>query len=368
MSIFEDKMIASLADLHLPLLEWYDRCKREMPWRGASDSYFVWVSEIMLQQTRVEAVRAYFLRFTAALPTLQHLARCDEETLLKLWEGLGYYNRVRNMQKAAKIVVEQYGGELPRSYEQLLTLPGIGEYTAGAIASIAYNIPVPCVDGNVLRVLSRITANSADISLPAVKKEYQVLAQNMIPAEIDLPASGGRAGDFNQSLMELGATVCLPNGAPLCDVCPVRTRCAAFLAGNPQDYPVKPAKPARKTVKKTISVLICGDLVLLRKRPDDGLLAGLWEFWNADGWLNRDELTDQLTQQGISVTAVHSLKKAKHIFSHIEWQMQGYLVYTDKPSALEDGEWVKLTELRESYALPGALKAYSKELERWVQQ
>ncbi len=372
MSIFDDKTTYSLARLHEPLLAWYDTCKREMPWRGASSSYFVWVSEIMLQQTRVEAVRAYFLRFTAALPTLQHLAECDEQTLLKLWEGLGYYNRVRNMQKAAKIVMEQYGGELPRSYELLLTLPGIGEYTAGAIASIAYNIPVPCVDGNVMRVLSRVTANSADITLSSVKKDYQVLAQSMIPIDdsSNSPALqdrfNPRAGDFNQSLMELGATVCVPNGAPLCDDCPIQTQCKAFLSGNPQHYPVKTAKTARKIEKKTIVILMYGDQVLLQKRPNSGLLAGLWEFWSMDGWLNRDELTNALMEQGIFANAIHSLKKAKHIFSHIEWQMQGYLVYLEKLSTTGGGEWVKLTDLRENYALPSALKAYSKELERWV--
>lgn len=360
MSIFDTDTFSRLGGLHIPLLQWYDQNKREMPWRGAADSYHVWISEIMLQQTRVEAVRAYFARFVAALPTLQDLAQCDENALLKLWEGLGYYNRVRNMQKAAKIVVEQYGGTLPRDYTALLTLPGIGEYSAGAIASIAYEIPVPCVDGNVLRVLSRITANSADISLPVVKKDYQVLARSIIPP--------GRAGDFNQSLMELGAMICVPNGAPLCHACPVQTLCAAALAGNPLDYPVKPAKPGRKILKKTVCVVLCGNQVLLWQRPADGLLAGLWEFLSFDGWLTRDELLPHLAEQGLAADSAHTLKAAKHIFTHLEWRMHGFLVYTAACTPVAGAQWVSVPELREHYALPSALLAYSEQLEGWANQ
>ncbi|MBC8545838.1 A/G-specific adenine glycosylase [Clostridiaceae bacterium NSJ-31] len=357
--IFNRETRDSAAAIPAPLLAWYDQNKREMAWRDAHNSYYTWVSEIMLQQTRVEAVRAYFDRFIAALPTLRDLAACDEETLLKLWEGLGYYNRARNLQKAAKLVVERHGGELPRDYEQLLALPGIGEYTAGAIASIAYGIPAPCVDGNVMRVLSRVTANCADITLPAVKRDYQALARELIPA--------GRAGDFNQALMELGALVCLPNGLPLCGGCPLAELCAAHRAGCELDYPVKPPKPERRIEEKTVCVLVCGELVYLQKRPEGGLLAGLWEFWNRPGHLSRDELCRELERDGLAVRSMHTLKKAKHIFTHIEWRMQGYLAYAEQPIPLPGGEWISLPQLREGHALPGALRAYSADLERWVQ-
>lgn len=358
MNIFDPAVCDALRGLHVPLLAWYDQNKRDMPWRGAADSYHVWLSEIMLQQTRVKAVRAYYERFTAALPTLRDLALCDEDTLLKLWEGLGYYNRVRNLQRTAKIVMEEHGGELPHDYGKLLALPGIGEYTAGAVASIAYGIPVPCVDGNVMRVLSRLAASAEDTSLPAVKQAHRVLAQSMIPAD--------RAGDFNQSLMELGALVCLPNGQPLCGSCPLQDRCAAFLAGNPLDYPVKAPKPTRKLVKKTVCVLICGDRVLLWQRPADGLLAGLWEFFCIDGWVGRSELTHHIQALGLVLENSRALKPSTHIFTHLEWRMHGFIAYTADCPAVEGARWVTLADLRERYALPGALKAYSDELERWA--
>lgn len=352
----ESGILRRLSGFWVPLLEWYDQNRRELPWRETANSYFTWVSEIMLQQTRVEAVRAYFLRFTAALPTVHALAVCDEETLLKLWEGLGYYSRARNLQKAARLVEARHGGALPHSYEELLALPGIGEYTAGAVASICYNIPVPCVDGNVLRVLSRVTAQSADISLPAVKRGFRALAQELLPP---------RAGDFNQALMELGATVCVPNGVPLCAQCPVSMFCEAARAGNPLAYPVKARKPARRIQEKTVAVLLCGGQVYLQKRPETGLLAGLWEFWNTEGFLTGAELRARLTAGGVAVEELLPLKKAKHIFTHLEWQMRGFLVYAEAPAPLA-GQWVPLSRLRAEYALPGALKAYSAGLEGWV--
>ena len=202
-----------------PLLAWYEKNRRKLPWRENVSAYRVWVSEIMLQQTRVEAVKPYFARFIDALPDVSDLADCEEEKLLKLWEGLGYYNRVRNMQKAAKTVMEEYGGQLPDDYEKLLSLKGIGSYTAGAIASIAYGIPVPAVDGNVLRIITRLTQDESDIMKQSVKKRVEQALLEVMPQK--------RAGVFNQALMELGATVCVPNGAPLCEACPWKEFCLA---------------------------------------------------------------------------------------------------------------------------------------------
>lgn len=361
------KVPACLQGIPSLLLTWYSRYKRQMPWRDCGNSYYIWLSEIMLQQTRVEAVRAYFLRFVAELPTIEALAGCGEEKLLKLWEGLGYYNRVRNLQKAAQMVMEQYHGELPRDYRELLRLPGIGEYTAGAIASIAYGIAVPCVDGNVMRVLSRITADPADIAQPAAKRHYQALVQAWLDG---LASSAGQAenaavGNFNQALMELGATVCLPNGAPQCAICPVAQRCLAHQQGREEAFPIKAAKALRRQEKKTICVMLYGDLVLLQKRPDSGLLAGLWEFPHLDGWASRSSVQSWLASFGAEAEGLYTLKKAKHVFSHIEWLMQGYLIYLTCKAPLP-GRWIALSDLRQNYALPNAIQAYSRELERWI--
>lgn len=345
---FSAEDFAHAAALPAALLPWYDRCKREMPWRGAADAYAVWVSEIMLQQTRVEAVRGYFVRFMEALPTPQALAQCPEERLMKLWQGLGYYNRARNMQRAARMVVEQHGGKLPQSYEALAALPGIGDYTAGAVASIAYGLPVPCVDGNVLRVLSRILANGEDVSRPPVKAAYRALAQAMIPE--------GRAGDFNQSLMELGATVCLPNGAPLCESCPAAPLCRARLAGTQTDYPVKPPKAARRVEQRTVLLAVHAGRVLLCQRPQRGLLAGLWEYPAAPGWLSPEETTAFAARFGTPAAAPVPLGGAKHIFTHLEWHMRGYAVPLLNA---QEGVWATPDELAASYALPSALRAYT---------
>ena len=223
-------MNSSLSKIADPLLNWYHTYARTLPWRQSPSAYHIWVSEIMLQQTRVEAVKSYYHRFTAELPTIADLAACPEEKLLKLWEGLGYYNRVRNMQKAAVQIMTQYHGEMPRSYEELLKLPGIGSYTAGAVASIAYGIPVPAVDGNVLRVITRITANYGDITKQNTKDKITKQLQAIIPNQ--------HAGDFNQALMELGATVCIPNGEPQCFICPVQAYCKAFQEGLTTELPV----------------------------------------------------------------------------------------------------------------------------------
>ena len=262
-----------LSKIVSPLFAWYDVNRRILPWRELVTPYRVWVSEIMLQQTRVEAVKPYFERFMTALPDIRALAESDEEQLLKLWEGLGYYNRVRNMQKAARQILEDYGGVMPSEYEDLLTLTGIGSYTAGAIASIAYQKKRPAVDGNVLRVLSRLRRDDRFISDGKVKQEVEKDLLEIMP--------GHRPGDFNQAMMEIGACICIPNGAPLCDQCPLADICRAHKDGVETQYPYKEAKRSRNIEKKTILILRDDDKTVVRKRPEKGLLAGMYEL---PGW------------------------------------------------------------------------------------
>ena len=305
-----------------PLLEWFRQNARVLPWREEPLPYYVWVSEIMLQQTRVEAVKPYFQRFIQALPGVRELAECPEEKLLKLWEGLGYYNRVRNMQKAARIVLAEYDGRLPADYEALLKLPGIGSYTAGAIASIAFGLPVPAVDGNVLRVICRICENEEDITRQSVKTEFERRIREIEPRECP--------GLFNQALMELGALVCVPNGAPDCEACPVAACCLARIHGRTGELPRKKEKQKRKTEKKTVLVLRDEVHTVIHKRPGKGLLAGLYELPNLEGHLSEDEVLGCLKEHGLSPVRIQPLRPAKHIFSHVEWHMTGYLILVEE--------------------------------------
>lgn len=329
-----------------PLLAWYHKSRRVLPWREDPQPYKVWISEIMLQQTRVEAVKPYFARFMEALPTVESLAMAEEERLLKLWEGLGYYNRARNLQKAAKEIMDTHEGRIPDSYTELLKLPGIGSYTAGAIASIAYGAAVPAVDGNVLRVLSRILASRDDILKQSVKKQMERDIKPVIPAD--------EAGAFNQSLIEIGALVCVPSGAPLCGQCPVEGLCLAKRHGLLDEIPLRQVKAKRRTEKKTVCVITDGERVLLDKRPDTGLLASLYELPNREGHLKQEELAEAFNLQGIR--AVEPLPSAKHIFSHIEWHMIGYRVLVDQVP--EDKIQAKLQDLSEKYPLPNAFQKY----------
>ena len=339
-----------------PLLFWYGRAARVLPWRDHPEPYRVWVSEIRLQQTRVEAVKPYFERFLAALPTVSDLARAPEEQLLKLWEGLGYYSRARNLQKAARIMAERYGGEVPASYEELLALPGIGEYTAGAISSIAFGIPVPAVDGNVLRVVSRLSADDSDIGNPALKKDVAARLRRILPE--------GRAGDFNQAMMELGATVCLPNGAPLCGECPLSSLCLARSEGLTDRLPVKAAKKARVSEDLTVFLIACGGRAALRRRPEKGLLAGLWELPNVPGKLGEKQAKELLEKWGVPAREMKPLPGAKHIFTHREWHMTAWAVRTGR--ADEGMTWASRRELEESYPLPYAFKAFFRPLKELI--
>lgn len=339
-----------------PLLEWYPHHARVLPWREDPAPYRVWVSEIMLQQTRVEAVKPYFERFIQALPDIASLAACPEERLLKLWEGLGYYNRVRNMQAAANTVMREYDGRLPADYEELQKLKGIGHYTAGAIASIAYGIPVPAVDGNVLRILMRVSEDDADIMKQSVKTETEHLLQPVIPKE--------HAGMFTQAMMELGATICVPNGEPKCTECPWQPFCLACRHGSYGHLPHKGKARPRKIEEKTVLLIRDGEKVLLHRRPRRGLLAGMYEFPNLEGHLTREEVTRYVESMELLPLKVEPLEDARHIFSHIEWQMTGYMIRVAQLDDL-DGQkegyvFAEAEVSEEKYAIPSAFARYTR--------
>ena len=331
-----------------PLLKWYGENKRVLPWREKKNPYEIWVSEIMLQQTRVEAVKPFYERFMRELPNVAALAVCPEEKLLKLWEGLGYYNRVRNMQKAAQKIMEVYDGVFPADYEALKGLPGIGNYTAGAVASIAFCIPVPAVDGNVLRVMARLREDGEDILKQSVKNRVEAELTEIMPAEVP--------GAFNQAMMDLGATVCLPNGAPKCEICPARTVCEAYKNGLTEVLPVRAKKKSRRVEERTVLLLFQGRKVALRKRPDTGLLAGLWEYPNLPESLDEAGALLALAQMGLSAESIAPAGSAKHIFTHIEWDMKGY--FADVAGENDDLIWVD-ADAFDALALPTAFKKYT---------
>lgn len=339
------------------LLAWYDENRRALPWREQPEPYRVWVSEIMLQQTRVEAVKPYFARFMERLPDISALASVGDDELLKLWEGLGYYSRARNLKAAAQQIMEQYGGQMPSEYHELLKLKGIGSYTAGAIASIAFGQPVPAVDGNVLRVIMRLLADDSDISEPSVKKRVEEDLRPVMPAD--------RPGDFNQALMELGATVCLPNGAPRCPECPWKRFCRAGLGQSWQQYPKKAAKKPRTVEEKTILVIRDGHRTVIRQRPKKGLLAGMYEFPTLSGKASLDEIKDWLKGQGVHAVRIEKLAASKHIFTHKEWHMTGYMVLVDGLEPMRSDPSLLLVdaeETEEKYPVPSAFSAYTEYL------
>ncbi|MCM1127598.1 MAG: A/G-specific adenine glycosylase [Lachnospiraceae bacterium] len=344
--------LSVLDEIAEPLLKWYDSGRRLLPWREDPSPYHVWVSEIMLQQTRVEAVKPYYDRFMQALPDIEHLAVAEEENLLKLWEGLGYYNRVRNLNKAAKIIMKEYHGNMPSEYEQLVKLPGIGSYTAGAVSSIAYGQRVPAVDGNVLRVLTRLCCDERDIMQQSVRRQIEQELRPVIPE---------RAGDFNQALMELGATVCVPNGAPHCADCPWREICRAHKRGEELCFPHKTPPKPRTIEEKTILIIRDGRRTALQKRDSSGLLAGMYEFPSLDGKLSARQVLSFLKREGLSVLKIEELKESRHIFSHKEWHMIGYMVRVDELAPQIGNEkllFVEKDEAKEKYPIPSAYSAY----------
>ncbi len=354
-----------------PLQSWFAQNARTLPWREEPKAYYVWVSEIMLQQTRVEAVKPYFMRFVRELPRVGDLAQCPEERLLKLWEGLGYYNRVRNMKAAAIQMMERYDGRVPEDYEQLLELKGIGHYTAGAIASIAYGKPYPAVDGNVLRVLSRITGDDSDIAKQSVRSAAEERL-SLLMRRYAAPAAGAEAGRtvlhpgvFNQALMELGALVCVPNGEPHCDVCPCASFCRARLQGRTAQLPVRKKPKARRIEKRTVLIVRNGARVALCRRASEGLLAGLYELPNCKGHLDADGVIAYVREKGYEPLRVCPLQDARHIFSHVEWHMKGYAVrIADEPDCGEDAPWLftEAADVQERYAIPAAFSRYAEYL------
>lgn len=332
------------SEITTPLLEWYRQEQRILPWRENNDAYRVWVSEIMLQQTRVEAAKEYYIRFLTALPTVFDLAVCEEEKLLKLWEGLGYYSRARNLQKTAKIIVESYGGEFPKTKKELLALPGIGEYTAGAILSIAHYLPAPAVDGNVFRVISRLTENPTDISEP----KYRAYLTERL--EGIYPQSGKACSEFTQSLMELGAMICKPQ-SPECGVCPLQNICRSFKNGSQENYPVLPAKREKRKEQVTVLLILTKNGIAVRKRTA-GVLKGMNEFPSFI------EKTKEESLKELDITDYTTVAEGKftHIFTHIAWDMTAYVIKTDKvnlPCYFEN-------ELDEKISLPTAFKQCQK--------
>lgn len=341
-----------LYELADAVTDWYRTHRRALPWRNTDNPYHIWVSEIMLQQTRVEAVKGYYDRFLKELPEVKNLAEAEEDKLLKLWEGLGYYNRVRNMQKAAKQIMIEYEGEFPDTYEAILSLSGIGSYTAGAIASFAYGQRRPAVDGNVLRVITRITGDDSDIMKQSTKKRIEEEIQEVIPEDA--------AGDFNQGLIELGAIVCVPNGEPKCSECPVCCVCEARKQGRIAQLPVKSKAKKRRIEKKTILVFRDEDRIAISKRPDKGLLAGLYELPGVPGHLSQEEVTAYSKSIGLMPVRIKKLTDAKHIFSHVEWHMTGYAVQVDELEKTNEKGFLFIhpEEIRSTYPIPAAYEAY----------
>lgn len=346
-------VLSPLDRIALPLLAWYDRGRRILPWRESPTPYHVWISEIMLQQTRVEAVKPYYDRFIRELPDVESLAGVEEEKLLKLWEGLGYYNRARNLKRAAEKIVADYGGEMPGEYEELVKLPGIGSYTAGAVSSIAFRRAVPAVDGNVLRILSRLRMDERDILDAKVKKEIEAELSEAIPRE--------RPGDFNQALMELGAVVCVPNGAPKCERCPWETFCEAKKTGRMTEFPHKSPKKPRGIEQKTILLIRDEDKIALHKRADKGLLAGMYEFPAMPGEQTEEKVLAYLKTLGVAPLRIEKLPPSKHIFTHKEWHMTGYAIRVDELERMQPAEdllFVTPGEIENGYPIPSAFAAY----------
>ena len=341
-----------LAKLPGALLPWYRENKRNLPWRKDREPYHVWLSEIMLQQTRVEAVKGYYARFLDRLPTIADLAACDDDSLHKLWEGLGYYSRVRNLKKAAQAIMENHGGKFPVEYGEVRALPGIGDYTAGAVCSICFDRPTPAVDGNVLRVISRLTEDPTPIDLPARKKKINADLAAIYPTE---------AGEFTQALMELGATLCGPNWKPRCGECPCKTFCGGALHGTAENFPVKLPKKGKRVEEKTVFILSCDGRYALEKRGSEGLLAGLWQFPNVEKKLETDEALKAVESMGLRPRDLHRIVEKNHIFTHIRWEMRGIYMEVAEPGGAF--VWMKEEEILLQAALPTAFRQFREEKE-----
>ncbi|MBQ7521326.1 MAG: A/G-specific adenine glycosylase [Clostridia bacterium] len=341
-------MINDLQNIVNPLLEWFAENKSDFSWRKDRLPYHVWISEIMLQQTRIEAVKRYYTRFISELPDIRSLSEVSDEKLLKLWEGLGYYSRARNLKKSAQTIMQSYNGVFPNTYSEIIKLSGIGEYTAGAIASICFNEKVTAVDGNVLRVVARLCGSKENVLLPEVKKDTQEKLQKILPEQ---------SGNFNEALMELGEKICVAKGTPLCQKCPLRDYCTAFKDNLTAEIPVRIKPLKRKKEEKTIFLLT--DLqgnIAVEKRPQNGLLSGMYQFPNTENFHTTEQLQQILTERQISFTKITFQKNAKHIFTHIEWHMKSYVVTVKEQS--KNFLWVSKAELSEKYPLPTAFRQF----------
>ena len=334
-------------ELGAAVLRWYDAGHRDLPWRQDREPYHIWLSEIMLQQTRVEAVKGHYARFLETLPTVEALANCPEEKLEKLWEGLGYYSRVRNLQKAAKVIQEQYGGVFPNTHDAVLSLPGIGPYTAGAICSICFQLPTPAVDGNVLRLAARLTADETPIDSPDFRKQVTKALQHHYD---------NRPGDLTQALMELGATLCGPNRPAECEKCPCSSFCIAAKQGIADRLPVRSPKKEKRTEELTVFLLLCDDKVALQRRPREGLLAGLWQLPNVPGILEPSQAAEAAEAMGVQIRQMLYQWESSHIFTHIRWQMRLYCIEAAKTEA--GFHWMTEAQIADSAALPTAFRQF----------
>lgn len=339
------------AEVPALLLDWFEQNARDLPWRQDREPYHVWLSEIMLQQTRVQAVLGYYVRFLQALPDVASLAACEQDKLLKLWEGLGYYSRVRNLQKAAQVICAEHGGTFPKEYAAIRALPGIGDYTAGAIASICFEQPKAAVDGNVLRVVTRLMGDDTPIESIAFRKAVAAALEAVYPA--------GKCGAFAQALMELGALVCVPNGAPLCDKCPLAHLCRAKAEGRIEALPVKEKKKPRRKEQLTVLLLWCEGKLALCRRPDEGLLAGLWQLPNVSGELSTEQALQQAAEWGVQPLHPEQVIHRKHIFTHVEWEMTGVAIRCSREA--EDFIWADADQRAGEYALPTAFRQFLEE-------
>ncbi len=344
------------------LLDWYRNNKRDLPWRRDKDPYHIWISEIMLQQTRVEAVKGYYKRFLERFPDIRALAAASEDEYLKLWEGLGYYSRVRNLHKTAVILVNEYGGRFPGSAAQLESLPGIGRYTAAAVASIAFDENAIAVDGNLLRIFSRLCAYEGNIRQESGRNAAADYFLSVLLKEQERGKAS--AGDFNQALMDLGAGVCVPNAAPACGQCPWNGACRAHMQGKEREYPHVPEKKARPVEERTIFLIHYDRRIVLRKRPEKGLLAGLYEFPGCEGSLDAAQAAAIVRKLGFSPLRIRPLAGAKHIFTHREWHMTGYDVLVDEtePAAGEGLIFADRQDLDTKYSVPGAFSAFRRQI------
>lgn len=337
-------MMSKISKLLLP---WYDRNARKLPWRENADPYRVWISEIMLQQTRVEAVLPYYNRFLTALPNIKALSIVSDGQLFKLWEGLGYYSRAKNLKKAACDIESRFGGVFPNKYDDILSLPGIGPYTAGAISSICFNELRAAVDGNVLRIFTRLTEDKSPIDSAETKKKITAAVQDLYPKT--------RCGDFTQALMELGATVCTPK-SPKCEICPVGALCLAKKHGTALNYPVKSEKKEKKTEQKTVFFLRCENTFALHRRPQGGLLGGLWELPNTEGILTAQQALQWTKNAGARPKELCKKVQKSHIFTHKIWEMTCYHILCAEKS--DNFVWKTMEEIRKDYALPTAFRMF----------